>query len=56
MSSSVREVLVAAVAPLVAHALVQALGEGLGQAVGERLGHDGVVVVVLGPEARRRAP
>ena len=42
---------VAAVAPLVAHALVQALGEGFGEAVGEGLGHDGVVVVVL---ARKR--
>ena len=45
------QVLVAAVAPLVAHALVQALGEGFGEAVGEGLGHDGVVVVVLGAEA-----
>ena len=50
MSSLLAQVLVAAVAPLVAHALVQALGERLGQPVGERLGHDGVVVVVLGPE------
>ena len=47
----VAQVFAAAVAPFVAHALVQAFGEGLGQAVGERLGHDGVVVVVLGAES-----
>ena len=51
ISSSVRQIFVAAIAPLVAHALVQAFGEGFGEAVGEGLGHDGVVVVVLGAEA-----
>ncbi len=41
----------AAVAPLLADALVQAFGKGFRQAVGDGLGHDGVVVVVLGAEA-----
>ena len=30
---------------------MQAFGEGFGEAIGDGLGHDGVVVVVLGPEA-----
>ena len=30
---------------------MQAFGEGFGQAIGDGLRHDGVVVVVLGPEA-----
>ena len=47
----VAELLRAAVAPLIPHALVQALGKGFGQPIGEGLGHDRVVVVVLGAEA-----
>ncbi len=47
----VAQVFVAAVTPFAAHPLVQAFGERLGQAIRERFGHDGVVVVVLGPEA-----
>ena len=39
-----------AVAPFFTRPLVQIFGEGLGQTVGERLGHDGVVVVVVGLE------
>ena len=45
------EVFAEAVAPLVADAFVQAFGEGFGEAVGDGLGHDGVVVVVVGAEA-----
>ena len=56
MSSLAGQIFALAVAPLVAHALVQALGERLGQAIGERFGHDRVVVVVLGSEARRTVP
>ena len=50
--SSVREPLVAAVAPVAAGPLVQHLGERLGQAVGQGLGHDRVVVVVVAPRTR----
>src|SRR6185437_7371414 len=46
----VGEVLVAAKAPLHAHALVQAFGERFGEAVGYSLRHDRVVVVVRGAE------
>ena len=45
-----RKLLVATVTPFFPNAFMQILGEGLGEAVGERLGHDGVVVVVVGLE------
>ena len=47
-----REVFGAAVTPGVANLLVQVLGEGFGEAVGECFGHDRVVVIVVGLEAR----
>ena len=50
----VAEVLVPAEAPVAAGLLVEHLGEGLGQAVGEGLGHDRVVVVVVGLEPLRQ--
>ena len=45
------QLLVRAVAPVAPRTLVEALGEGLGQPIAERLHQDGVVVVVLAPEA-----
>ena len=42
---------VAAVTPLLAHALVQALGEGFGQTVGQGFGHNRVVIVIFRAEA-----
>ena len=39
-----------AVTPFLADALVQKFRERLGQPVGQRLGHDGVVIIVVGLE------
>ena len=50
IKSSVRKIFVPAVTPFLADALVQKFGERLGQAVRQRLGHDGVVIVVVGFE------
>ena len=54
MRSSARQLLVLAVAPVLARLRVQVLGERLGQPVGQRLHHDRVVVVVLLLEASRQ--
>ena len=46
----VAQTFITAVTPFASHPLVQAFGESFRQAIGEGLGHDRVVVVVLGPE------
>ncbi len=50
INSSLRQILAAAVTPLIPHSLMQAFGKSFSQAVGEGLRHDRVVIVVRGPE------